>query len=117
MGHKQLVSEDRSQAYPDFLKLLKSSKLLANIGEPLLFELSDEEGLRRLEKLANENPDIEIVDNYDEQYAELLLSRNAHLYRANYEVQKASIKKLLDDHYGNRETWKLGAWVYYPWKK
>jgi hypothetical protein len=69
-----------------------------------------------LEKLVKESANLEIIDNYDEQYAELLLSRNAHLYRANYDVQVASISKLLEDHFAGEKPWSLGTWAHFPWK-
>lgn len=76
--------------------------------------MSQDENVKKLEALvAAEKP--ELIDNYGEQYAELLLSKNAHLYRAQYDVQVASIRDLLEDHYGKRKAWQVGSWAYFPW--
>ncbi|MBI2285818.1 ThiF family adenylyltransferase [Candidatus Saccharibacteria bacterium] len=72
---------------------------------------------KALEDLVKRHTITEVVDNYGEQYAELLLSRNAHLYRANYSVQVASIKDLLKEHYGKNEHWRMGSWAYFPWSQ
>lgn len=117
MGHKKLSLEDRSLAYPTFLKKVKQpNKTDITAAEPVLIDMSQPGADKTLEKLIA-GKELEIIDNYDEQYAELLLSKNAHLYRANYDVQKASIKELLDQHYGKKEPWTLGSWVYFPWKQ
>lgn len=117
MGHKKLSLEDRSQAYPAFLKGVKQpNKTDIAATKPVLIDMSKKDADMALEKLIA-GKELEIIDNYDEQYAELLLSKNAHLYRANYDVQKASIKELLDQHYGKKEPWTLGSWVYFPWKQ
>jgi hypothetical protein len=77
--------------------------------------MSNKDAAKTLEQLIDKNKIYKIVDNYAEQYAELILSKNAHLYRANYDVQVASIAKLLDEHYAGKESWTLGSWVFFPW--
>lgn len=116
MGHKKLSLTDPSQAYPIYLKNLVRN-LRSDSGEPILIKMQDKDAEKRLEEVIKANPDMELIDNYDEQYAELLLSKNAHLYRANYDVQVASIQDLLAKHYGKHKPWQLGTWVYFPWKR
>lgn len=117
MGHKKLVLSDPSLDYPDFLKKAVRSKLANSHDEsPTVFDAQQRRGQDRLQDLVIKNPGIAVIDNYAELYAELLLSKNAHLYRANYDVQVASIQKLLQEHYGNRPSWTLGSWVFFPWK-
>src|SRR5689334_5959919 len=100
MGHKKLVLTNPSDNYPAFLKnAAKTGRQDKLLEHPVLIEMGHTKSLKQLEDLIKDNPDVEIVDNYDEQYAELLLSKHAHLYRAKYEVQVASIEKMLKEHY------------------
>ena len=117
MGHKQLVLTDASNDYPSFLK--STNKLDAErslVETPLVIDMSQKTAEAQLKQLLKEVPDVAIVDNYAEQYAELILSRHAHLYRANYEVQVASIQEFLETHYGKKAGWQLGSWVYFAWR-
>lgn len=116
MGHKKLVNADPSINYPDFLKRAFKSQASVNDGlEPILVEMDNKESHKLLKEIIDSQNISIVIDNYGEQYAELLLSQNAHLYRANEEVQVASIADLLRQHYGKRKSWELGTWVYYPW--
>lgn len=116
MGHKRLVTTDPSIEYPDFLKkAYKSSGSSITDAHPILVRMNRQKAYEQLQKIIQNNRISQIIDNYAEQYAELLLSRNAHLYRANHEVQSSSIAKMLDEHYDGKEPWQLGTWVYFPW--
>jgi hypothetical protein len=117
MGHKKLTTDNPSDFYPEFLRNVKqrSSRDLSS-DRPTLVRMEEPGAKQTLEKLVKESANLEIIDNYDEQYAELLLSRNAHLYRANYDVQVASISKLLEDHFAGEKPWSLGTWAHFPWK-
>lgn len=118
MGHKKLTTSNPSSNYPESLKKLSTQHITDNQSpHPILIYMGNERGTRQLDELVKTKPVIEIVDNYSEQYAELLLSQHAHLYRANYDIQIASIKEMLQEHYGNRKEWQLGTWVYYPWSR
>src|SRR3989344_1255814 len=116
MGHKRLVTSDPSKSYPLFLKnvrtLLNETKVP---NSPVVIDMSDKTGETKLSDLIKKQPVSKIIDNYAEQYAELLLSKNAHLYTANYDVQVSSISDLLKKHYGKKQPWQLGSWVYYHW--
>jgi hypothetical protein len=117
MGHKKLVKTDTSSNYPDFLKSVKqnSKNIDTNAEHPQVIKMSTVSSKNNLQKIIKDHSSLNLIDNYAEQYAELLLSKNAHLYRANYNVQTKSISKLLDEHYANKPSWQLGSWVYYPW--
>lgn len=116
MGHKKLVNQNPAENYPEYLKkVASSSEVNANAEEPLVFSLIDEKGRIKFKDFVSKVRPVSVIDNYAEQYAELLLSKNAHLYQANYEVQIASIKKLLKEHYASKKEWELGKWVYFPW--
>jgi molybdopterin/thiamine biosynthesis adenylyltransferase len=117
MGHANLVVTDQSADYPDFLKRASSSSnKQANIYQaPIIINMELESGAEQLKELIAKHSNLDVIDNYAEQYAELLLSRNAHLYRANYEVQVASIQETLEQHYGTKKAWQMGSWVFFPW--
>jgi hypothetical protein len=117
MGHKQLVTDDQIKSYPDFLKKAGQKPIWAGSDMPIIVRMDSSGAAKELEQLIQSKPIVDVVDNYGEQYAELLLSRNAHLYRANYDVQVASIKDLLQEHYGDRQGWEMGSWVYFPWNR
>ena len=117
MGHNQLVLTDVSETYPTFLKVAGSQLKQASkeLEAPIIVTMGSKTSAIQLEKLVTEHKGIEIIDNYAEQYAELLLSMHAHLYRANYDVQVASIADMLKAHYGRKQAWEMGSWVYFPW--
>lgn len=116
MGHANLVDKPNTENYPSFLK--KASGSISNKpadDHPKVVDMSAPGAAKKLDTLISSSNIFKVVDNYDEQYAELLLSKNPHLYRANYSVQKESIREMLDEHYGGKEPWQLGSWVYFPW--
>lgn len=116
MGHKRLDTRDPQKTYPKFLSdAAKKTLNTARTAHPIIIEMQTDDSSDKLEKLIKSEQISEIIDNYGEQYAELLLSKNAHLYRANHKVQTASIAKMLDEHYGGKRSWQLGSWVYFPW--
>lgn len=119
MGHKNLVLGDPGRDYPEFLKPVLSrynDASLLGANEPVVIRMQEKTAVKRLQEVARQFPGLTIIDTYAEQYAELLLSLNAHLYKANYDVQVASVADMLDKHYGNKPAWKLGSWVYFPWR-
>jgi molybdopterin/thiamine biosynthesis adenylyltransferase len=119
MGHGKLVLTEQTAAYPSYLqKALSASPAdITHEMVPVLIRMQEADASGRLEHIVKANPGLELIDNYAEQYAELLLSKHAHLYRANYDVQVASIADLLTDHYDGQEPWQMGSWVYFPWKR
>ncbi len=117
MGHKKLVLSDVAADYPEFLKNAANNYRPALSDVPTIIYANTATGAKQLEVVLNTNPKAVIIDNYAEQYAELLLSKNAHLYRAKYEIQVASIAELLDEHYAGQPAWQKGAWVFFPWSE
>jgi hypothetical protein len=118
MGHKKLVSPNSATSYPPFLRSqMDVGQDYKEAEQPIIIRMSDKNSVKKLEKLTTDRKITKTVDNYGEQYAELLLSQNAHLYRANYSVQVSSIKDMLAEHYGSRPHWQMGSWVYYPWSQ
>lgn len=116
MGHARLTNVDYSKEWPSYLReVAQATKAKPTADAPILIEMSAKGAENSLEKLILTQSITELIDNYDEQLAELYLSQNAHLYRANTSVQKSSISAYLKEHYAATEQWKMGSWVYYPW--
>jgi len=116
MGHKQLAPINPTDSYPTFLKKRVTNNASGKlVGSPTIIKMGSKESAKKLEELTKQHSITEVVDNYGEQYAELLLSKNAHLYQANDSVQKASVKDALKAHYSGKHHWQLGSWVYFPW--
>ncbi|HEX5797626.1 MAG TPA: ThiF family adenylyltransferase [Candidatus Saccharimonadales bacterium] len=115
MGHQKLDTRDPKKTYPKFLTAVAKNKRVTGSAHPTIVKMYEQDSAAELEKLIKNQQITEVIDNYGEQYAELLLSKNAHLYRANHKVQTASIANMLDEHYGGKKSWKLGSWAYFPW--
>jgi hypothetical protein len=118
MAHARLTSNDHSAEWPAFLKTAAAkTKFQADSEAPVIVHMGRKDSAAGLKDLVDSTPIIHIIDSYDEQFAELQLSLDAYLYRANESVQINSIKEKLAEHYGGRQAWELGAWVYYPWRQ
>lgn len=118
MGHARLIDTDYRSNWPPFLKRASESSAVKPLPAklaPTLIDMRTSQGEARLKSLIKDNPIVKVLDNYDEQLAELLISKDAHLYRANEEVQRHSIAGLIKDHYGRQKPWQMGSWVNYPW--
>ena len=118
MAHARLANQDHSGEWPKFLRAAKQKTDYKDDSEaPLIVLMGKPDSEKNLKKVVDSNPVIHVSDNYDEQFAELQLSLDAFLYRANETIQSNSIKDKLKEHYGGRKSWELGAWVYYPWRQ
>jgi hypothetical protein len=117
MGHAKLTSFDHSVEWPDFLKKAAGKPKKMSEEVPIVINMTEKNAEDRLKKTLVSIEVSQVVDTYDEQFAELQLSLNAHLYRANDSVQRNSIKEKLIEHYGTKKSWQLGAWVYFPWSR
>jgi ThiF family protein len=116
MGRAKLTNTDHAKQWPKVLQDAATKAALTDAGfAPVVLRMHEKGAAARLEKLATTSPITLVKDTYDEQLAELLLSRNAQLYRANPAVQQESIASFLASHYGTTEPWQMGSWVYYPW--
>jgi hypothetical protein len=114
MGQKRLTNNNHQAEWPSFLGKLRQSSAQENEAYiPIVVDM--EETPDRLKGLIAENEVSRVVDVYDEQLAELFISKNAHLYKANEEVKTNSITDYLTEHFGSKPSWKHGTWVYYPW--
>lgn len=113
MGHKSFI--DRNQnSLPSFIDAYQ-----ADINIRLYPEIFDPKGKseKEFQKFCESKLIADVTDVYAEQFAELLLSQEPHLYKASYEIQKQSINESLEAHYKGLKTWQVGIWVYYPWLK
>jgi molybdopterin/thiamine biosynthesis adenylyltransferase len=116
MGRKR-ITDIATERWPDFLKNASNPHLL-HTNRPLIIDMDRHGSTTKLVALVKMLDDlVEVIDEYDEQFAELQLSINPQLYKANEEVQRASIRSLLNEHYGDIEHWKKGSWVYFGWRR
>lgn len=116
MGRAKLTTTDYAQRWPRSLRAAaKQAALTGAEYEPVVIRMGFKAAARQLEEVTGSAPITLVKDNYDEQLAELLLSRNAQLYRASPAIQQESISSFLASHYGSTEPWQMGSWVYYPW--
>lgn len=116
MGQGRLTDIDRSAEWPEALKKVAAArKLSTDADAPIVIEMSDDDAAGRLTRLLEAQHITTVNDNYDEQFAELVVSRHPQLYRSSYEVKKESLKQYVADHVNGRPAWQLGTWVYYPW--
>ncbi|HIA92023.1 TPA: hypothetical protein EYO12_02800 [Candidatus Saccharibacteria bacterium] len=115
MGSQKITQTDYYQEWPSELQKAAASALNTSSCEPIVFDVSDKANQKKLLKFVASTPITSIHDNYDEQLAELVISRNPQVYRANIQVKRASVKEYVDKHYDGVDSWKKGSWVYFPW--
>ncbi len=116
MGHLGLSKNDYSGTWPEYLVDAHRRASISNpADEPVVIRMDKSGSQQRLEKALADVSITKVIDNYDEQLAELFISLNAHLYRANAEVKQHSITEMLEKHYGSTPAWQKGSWVYFPW--
>lgn len=116
MGQGRLAEVDHSQEWPDQLKkLAKKVHHDSENWQPVVIEMHTTGATKKLDELLKSHTVRQIIDNYDEQYAELIVSRHPQLYQSSLETKRESLKGYLEEHFGGRKSWQLGSWVYYPW--
>ncbi len=119
MGETRLTLTSYHDRWPSWLKKAAQAGLQQQptIFQPLLVKMGTKQAAKQLEKIVKTQTITEVVDNYDEQLAELYVSENAQLYKANIEVKRNSIQDYLLSHYAKADPWSKGSWVYYPWNR
>ncbi len=116
MGQGRLTSTDHSMQWPQILQRVTSETSYdGSSWQPVVIDMAQVHAEKELTSLAKSNTITRVVDNYDEQYAELMTSRHPQLYRASLEVKTQSLKDYFVRHYGSKQSWQLGSWVYFPW--
>lgn len=118
MGQGKLALRDASLTWPDELKQVAAkAERDTESWQPTVIEMTSDDGEKKLKELLEKEPIESVVDNYDEQYAELLVSRSAELYQTPYEDKVKVLDSELVKHHADNTAWRKGAWVYYPWSK
>jgi hypothetical protein len=116
MGQAKLSDIDHTKEWPKNLQhIAKTTYLDETNWLPMLIEMHEVDAHKRFDALIAENKIHRIIDNYDEQYVELIVSRHPQLYQASLEVKRQSLGAYLTKHYAGKSSWQLGTWVYYPW--
>lgn len=115
MGQGRLISRNSIDDWPEELRQAATSMVEIDEWQPELFEMSNPGTEKNFKEFLHTTKIKTIVDNYDEQYAELIVSRQPQLYNAPQEAKKNILEVHLNKHYAARKPWQLGSWVYYPW--
>ena len=115
MGQAKLTSADHSKEWPEALKKVAVSTIKTDEGKPVVIDMGEKNAAKLLDELITKNVISRVIDNYDEQYAELIVSRHPQLYQSSLEVKRESLKDYLAEHFGAKKSWQLGSWVYFPW--
>ena len=116
MGQGKLTAADHSTEWPASLKrLAKKARHDGESWQPVVINMHQRGAQAKLDELLENNNIRQIIDNYDEQYAELIVSRHPQLYQSSLDVKRESLKEYLEKHFGEKKSWQLGSWVYYPW--
>lgn len=120
MGEKRLTELTTRLEGPDWLqKSLNKAMITDNYQsdkvEPVIVDMESSSDAEKQLKVLLDQPVVRFMDVYDEQLAELFISDNAQLYKSTLEVKREAIGRYFKEYKKSRPTWKLGAWVYYPW--
>lgn len=116
MGQGKLSTTDHTKQWPKKLQLIAAN---AHYNEsdwqPVVIEMSRPGAEEAFDELTSRVAIRQVIDNYDEQYGELIVSRHPHLYQASLDIKRQSLKEYIDKHYKNKKPWQKGSWVYFPW--
>jgi len=116
MGQGKLTAVDHSAEWPSGLKrLAKKARHDSESWQPIVIEMRRHDASKELDKLLEAHEVRQVIDNYDEQYAELIVSQHPQLYQSSLDVKRESLKEYLEKHFSGRQSWQLGSWVYFPW--
>lgn len=117
MGQARLTQTDHKKQWPSWLQQIKPKALSTSDEEyePIVIRMDQKDAEQQLKSLVQKQTVVRVFDNYDEQLAELYISNNAQLFKANLDVKRSSIADYLKEHYDQTPAWRKGSWVYYPW--
>lgn len=117
MGQGKLTRTDVSRGWPKALRSAAQNARDEETWRPIVIRMNGEAAEARLNELLETQTVRHVVDSYDEQYAELLVSREAGLYQSSYEDKVAVLEAKLTEHHAESHAWQKGSWVYYPWSE
>lgn len=116
MGQGRLTNTDHQKEWPQALQHVARGTTFDDINwQVVLINMSKPDAEKNLNELVSSKPIHQVIDNYDEQYVELIVSRHPQLYQATLEVKRQSLKGYLTKHYASKKSWQLGTWAYFPW--
>ncbi len=96
-------------------KLNTTSKEQTKEPKPIFYKLTEQEDQDKLSELLEQNPHTTVIDTYDTQLEELFVLNNPWL-NLNPPQKEEEFKKHRAEHYGEKEPWQTGNWVYLPWR-
>lgn len=80
------------------------------IYQPVFFRRRDRDDAEKMEELLANKSNIQIIDNLYGQLVELIKIENPA-----EKLQEAGLRKKIDAHLGEVDSYDYGVWVYYPW--
>lgn len=83
---------------------LKPTRFQVEIPKPLFLDLSKVADQQKVEQLLKDQPEVTIIDTYEQQLAELFVVEHPWLY---LDPPKRAVGK---------EDWQMGVWAYLPWR-
>lgn len=117
MGQNRLTI-DACANWPSMLKdAAKSSRFDSKSWQPIIIVMNGVESEKELEQLLQREPIAAVVDNYDEQYADLFINRRSTLYNMPFEEKVRVVDEEIESRNASSKSWQKGSWVYYPWSK
>jgi hypothetical protein len=117
MGQGKLTTTLPSDNWPQFLENAQKATRDEKSWQPRIIEMKGKVSEEKLQDLLEREHITSIVDNYDEQYAELIVSRQPGLYQTAYDKKVSVLEEELARHHATSHAWQKGSWVYYPWSR
>jgi tRNA threonylcarbamoyladenosine dehydratase len=117
MGQTRLTA-DASANWPSMIKnVAERSQFDSESSEPTIIVMNGAESEKELEQLIQREPISAVIDNYDEQYADLFISRRPDVHKMSFEEKVRIVGEEIKTLNASSESWQKGSWVYYPWSK
>lgn len=83
---------------------------IENVFQPIFYRLANKEDKKNLEKLLEDNSDIQVYDELDSHLRELIKIQNPQR-----KIKSDEYPALIEAHLNGRDRLEYGVWVYYPW--
>ena len=91
---------------------------LNTLPELKIFDMGKKDSVSNLEKTLTTLEISEVVDEYEDMLEELYFSRNApHKFQYKNAKEIPAYQEFVKEIFGDKDLWKTGNWVYYPWSK
>jgi molybdopterin/thiamine biosynthesis adenylyltransferase len=98
------------------LKKLSPTPQPSGVPQPIFFDLSSATGQSSLASLLEKQPQLKIIDTYEDQLKEFFVLQNPQLHQ-DHQRRDQEFQQFLEKNYGGRDQLKTsGQWVHLPWR-